>query len=155
MDNSQLVVFTLGKEEYAINIFFTQEIMRIPSLTKMPNTPPFLEGVFNLRGKVIPVFDLKKRFKIAQTERGADSRLLILDLDDMKAGIVVDDVSEVMRINDQSIQNLDNDIVGISKNSIEGICIVEKRIIIVLNASKLRSEIFKLNLAEESVLWFL
>lgn len=88
MDNSQLVVFTLGEEEYAINISFTQEIMRIPSLTKMPNTPPFLEGVFNLRGKLIPVFDIKKRFKISQTERGIDSRLLILGLNGKKQGLL-------------------------------------------------------------------
>ena len=152
MDNSQLVVFTLGEEEYAINISFAQEIIRIPTLTRIPSTPTFLEGVFNLRGKVIPVFDLKNRFEIAQTERGNDSRLLILELDRMKAGIIVDDVSEVMRIDKQSIENLDDEIVGISKNSIEGVCIVEKRIIIVLNASKLKSEIFKLNIERESVL---
>lgn len=152
MDNSQLVVFTLGEEEYAIEISFAQEIIRIPSLTKMPSTPPFLEGVFNLRGKVIPVFDLKKKFKISQTEiRGIDSRLLILELNGMKAGIIVDDVSEVMRIDKQSIENLDDEIVGISKNSIEGVCIVEERIIILLNALKLKSEIFKLDVERESV----
>jgi purine-binding chemotaxis protein CheW len=149
MDNSQMVVFTLGNEEYAIDIFFTQEIMRIPALTKIPSTPPFLEGVFNLRGKVIPVFNLKKRFNIIGTERGVDNRLLILDLNGMKAGIVVDDVSEVMRIENQSIQNMDDEIAGISKNSIEGICISDDRIIIVLNASKLKSEIFKYNLEGE------
>jgi purine-binding chemotaxis protein CheW len=144
--NSQLVVFTLGEEEYAIDIFSTQEIMRIPSLTKMPGAPPFLEGVFNLRGKIIPVFDLKKRFNITQSERGIDSRLLILDLDGIKAGIIVDDVSEVMRANDLSIGHLDDGIVGLSQNTIEGVCLVEERIIIVLNASKLKSEILKLNI---------
>lgn len=152
MDNSQLVVFKLGLEEYAINISFAQEIIRIPALTKMPNTPPFLEGIFNLRGKVIPVFDLKKRFDMSQTERGIDSRLLILELDGMKAGIIVGDVSEVMRIGEHPIQNLDNEIVGISKNSIEGVCIVGERIIILLNASKLKSEIFKFNFERENVL---
>ena len=152
MDNSQLVVFTLGEEEYAINISFAQEIIRIPALTKIPNTPTFLEGVFNLRGKVIPVFDLKKKFGITQTERSIDSRLLILDLDGMNSGIIVDDVSEVMRTDKQSIQNLDDEIAGISKNSIEGVCIIEKRIIILLNSLKLKSEILKLNFERESVL---
>lgn len=152
MSDSQLVAFTLGEEEYAIDINFTQEIMRIPSLTKLPNTPPFLEGVFNLRGKVIPVFDLKKEFIMAQTERSIDSRLLILDLDGIEAGIIVDDVSEVMKIDKESIKSLDTEIVGLSKNSIEGVYIVEKRIIIVLNISKLKSEIFKFNLERESVL---
>ena len=143
MDNFQLVVFRLGQEEYAVNISFAHEIIRIPALTKMPNTPPFLEGVFNLRGKVIPVIDLKKRFELPYSERDVDSRLLILELDGMKAGIIVDDVSEVMHVNKTSIENLEDEIVGISENSIEGICLVEDRIIILLNASKLKEEIFK------------
>lgn len=153
MDNSQLVVFTLGQEEYAIKIDFAQEIMRIPSLTRMPNTPEFLEGVFNLRGKIIPVFDLKKRFSLIETERGADSRLLILDLDGMKVGIIVDDVSDVMKIDENTIGKLDNEVIGISKNSVTGVCMINERIIIVLNALKLKSEIFKLNIEErENVL---
>lgn len=151
MNNSQLIVFTLGEQEYAINIFFAQEIMRIPDLTKMPNSPPFLEGVFNLRGKVIPVFDLEKRFEITQADRGIDSRLLILNLDGMQAGIIVEDVSDVMSIDGHSIQKLDDEIVGISKNSIEGVCLVEEHIITVLNVSNLKSEIFKFNIERESV----
>ena len=154
MEDSQLVVFRLGQDEYAIKIHFAQEIIRIPSLTKIPNTPPFLEGIFNLRGKVIPVFDLKKRFGISQTERGIDSRLLILELDGMNAGIIVDDVSEVMNINREAIENLDADIVGISKNSVEGVYMTDKRIVILLNALKLKSEIFKLDLERESAVWF-
>ena len=64
MDGFQIVVFKLGEEEYAMKISFAKEIIRIPALTKMPNTPEFLEGVFNLRGKAVPVFDLKKKFKL-------------------------------------------------------------------------------------------
>jgi purine-binding chemotaxis protein CheW len=146
MSNSQLVVFTLGKEEYAVDILFAQEIMRIPSLTKIPDAPSFLDGVFSLRGKVMPVFDLKKRFNITESERSIDSRLLILELDGMNAGIIVDDVSEVMSIDKQCINSLDSEISGISKNSIDGICVLNKRIIIILNVLKLKSEIFKFNI---------
>jgi Chemotaxis signal transduction protein len=158
MDNSQLVIFKLGLEEYAMDISFAQEIIRIPPLTKIPNAPSFLEGVFNLRGKVLPVFDLKKRFKLDETERGIDSRLLIINLDGMMAGIIVDDVSEVMKINNlnninnQSIANLDNEIVGLSKDSIQGVCLVEERIIILLNVPKLKSDILKLNFKGEEIL---
>jgi len=74
----QLVVFSLGLEEYAINISYAQEIIRVPKFTRLPNTSSFVEGVFNLRGKVIPVFDLKKKFGVDQSERSIDSRLLIL-----------------------------------------------------------------------------
>lgn len=151
MSSCQLVVFNLGLEEYAINISYAQEIIRIPKFTKIPNVPVFIEGIFNLRGKVIPVFDLKKRFGIVQTDRGIDSRLLILELDGMKAGIIVDDVSEVIRIDEQSIQNLSDEIVNISKNSIEGITLIDHRIIIILSALELKSEIFKYNIEKEMV----
>jgi purine-binding chemotaxis protein CheW len=117
----------------------------------MPNVPSFIEGIINLRGQAIPVFNLKKRFGIEVRERTSDSRLLILDIEGMKAGIIVDDVSEVIRINEEDIQILDSEIVGISKNSIEGINIIEQRIIIILNASNLKREIFKYDLEKELV----
>lgn len=143
MKSCQLVVFNLGSEEYAIDISYAKEIIRVPKLTKIPNVPFFIEGVFNLRGTVITVIDLKKRFEIEETERGIDSRLLILDFEDIKVGIIVDDISEVMRVDDLTIQNLGNEIVSISKNSIEGITIIDERLIILLNALELKSEIFK------------
>lgn len=143
MSSNKLVIFNLGKEEYAINISYAKEIIRIPKFTKIPNVPDYIEGVFNLRGTVITVIDLKKRFGISSTQRGADSRLLILDFKDMLAGIIVDDISEVVKGDNLSIQNLGNEIVSISKNSIEGITIMDNRLIILLNAVKLKTEIFK------------
>lgn len=151
MSYCQLVVFSLGLEEYAINISYAQEIIRIPKFTRLPDTPSFIEGVFNLRGKVIPVFNLKKKFGVDQSERSIDSRLLIPELDNMMVGIIVDDVSEVIRIDEQTIQKLDSEIVSISKNSIQGISVIDQRIIIILNALKLKSEIFKYSLEKELV----
>lgn len=153
MSYCQLVVFNLGLEEYAIDISYAQEIIRIPKFTQLPNTPSFIEGVFNLRGKAIPVFDLKKKFGVYQSERGADSRLLIIELDSMMVGIIVDDVSEVIKIDEQSIQKLNSEIVSISKNSIQGVSIIGQRIIIILNALNLKSEIFKYSLEKELVSW--
>lgn len=149
MSSCQLVVFRLGKEEYAIDISFAQEIIRIPEFNKLPNVPDFIEGIINLRGKIIPVLDLKKRFEINHTEIGSDSRLLILELDGMKVGIIVDDVSEVMRVDDESFQNLSNEVVSISKNSIDRLVIADQRVIIVLNALKLRDEMFKYDYRKE------
>ena len=151
MSSCQLVVFNLGLEEYAIRISHAQEIIRIPKFTKIPNLPSFIEGIINLRDKIIPIFDLKKRFKIDGTERDSDSRLLILELDGMKAGIIVDDVSEVINIDEQLIQNLCDEISGVSKNCVEGISIIDRRVIIVLNALELKSEIFKYNLEKELI----
>lgn len=72
MSYCQLVIFTLGLEEYAIDICQAKEIIRIPKITKIAGLPSFIEGVFNLRGKLIPVFNLKKRFGFDQHERGID-----------------------------------------------------------------------------------
>lgn len=148
----QLVVFTLGIEEYAINITYAQEIIRVPILKRVPNTPDFIEGVFNLRGNVIPVIDLKKRFGFGSSEKTEDNRLLILDFNGTKLGIIVDDVSEVVKIDEDSIQSLSDEIAGISKNSIQGITLLGERIIMILDMEKLRSEIFIYNMEKESVL---
>lgn len=143
MNSCQLVVFNLGDEEYAIEISYAKEIIRVPKLTRIPNVPNYIEGIFNLRGTVITVIDLKKRFEIGQTEKGIDSRLLILEINDFKLGIIVDDISEVVRIEDLTIQSLANEIVSISKNSITGVTIMGQRLIILLNAYELKTEIFK------------
>lgn len=142
MDSNQLVIFNLGDEEYAIDISFAKEIIRIPKITKIPNVPNYIEGIFNLRGTVITVIDLKKRFGFEETERGIDSRLLILEFNDMQIGIIVDDISEVVRVEGLKVQTLGNELYRISKNSITGITILGERLIILLNALQLKSEIF-------------
>ena len=145
----QLVVFTLGSEEYAIHISYAQEIIRVPKLRKIPGTPEFVEGVFNLRDNVISVVDLKKKFGMGQTEKNNDNRLLVVDLEGMKFGIIVDDVTEVIRIDENELQHLNDEIVGISKNTIQGISLIGERIIMILDALKLKSEIFNNHLEKE------
>ncbi len=151
MNYCQLVVFNLGLDEYGVNISCAQEIIRIPKVTNIPSTPSFVKGIINLRGKIIPVFDLKKRFGIDESERSIDSRLLILEIEGSRLGIIVDDVSEVLRTDEESIQHLVNEMAGISQNSIDGITIVDERIIIILNVLKLKEEIFKYNLDRELI----
>ncbi|MGB4700889.1 MAG: chemotaxis protein CheW [Syntrophomonadaceae bacterium] len=144
MSNSQYVIFSLGEEEYGINISYAQEIMRVPGqITKLPNMPAYIDGVFNLRGKVIPIIDLKKRFDFAQTERNADNRLLVIDLGNMLVGTIVDDVSEVLMIDEASIENLYSEIAGIGKNCIQGICNMGDRLIVLLDALKMKEEVFQ------------
>lgn len=146
MSTTQYVVFSLGNEEYGIDISYGQEIIRVPKqIIKMPNTPLFIEGVANLRGNVIPVIDLKKRFDFEQTEKTNDSRLLILDLENMLLGIIVDDVSEVLMIEEESVEEFDFEISGISGNSIQGIGKIDDRLILLLDAIKLKKEVFQNN----------
>jgi purine-binding chemotaxis protein CheW len=107
--------------------------------------PAFIDGVFNLRGKVIPVIDLKKRFDFAQTERNADNRLLVIDLGNMLLGTIVNDVSEVLMVDDTSIENLYSEIASIGQNCIQGICNMGDRLILLLDALKLKEEVFQNN----------
>lgn len=144
MSSIQLVVFRLGEEEYGIEIGFAQEIIRIPAqITKMPDMPSYLKGVIDLRGKVIPIIDLKERFGFRQAERSEDSRLLILDLENMLLGVLVDDISEVIKIEDEAIEKLSVEITSLGNNAIQGIARIDERLILLLNALKLKIEVFR------------
>lgn len=149
MKLSQMVIFSLDKGEYGIDISCAQEIIRIPEkITKIPNVPSYVEGMFNLRGKVIYAVDLKKRFRLEHVERGIDSRLLILKLEDLMVGIIVDDVSDVLRVSEESIENLCTEIGSIGDNSVRGICKTGDRLILILDETRFKKEIFQ-NVGDE------
>ncbi|PYG89558.1 purine-binding chemotaxis protein CheW [Ruminiclostridium sufflavum DSM 19573] len=144
MCTGRYVVFMLGTEEFGLEITCAKEIIRIPEqITKMPNMPSFFEGVINLRDNIIPVIDLKKRFGYAETHRYADNRLLILDLENTLLGVIVDDVEEVLMLDSRSIEKIKFDIPGMSENSIHGIAKHDDRLIVLLNALKIKDEIFQ------------
>lgn len=142
MDLNQLIVFNLGDEEYGINISYAKEIVRIPKITKVPNMPVFMEGIIDLRGNVIPVIDAKTKFGFAQSERGIDSELLILDLEGMNLGIIVDDVSEVVNINENAVKRLAGKMGTIGGKSIEGIFKIDNRLVLLINALDFKNETF-------------
>jgi len=144
LSNNQFIVFNLGEEQYGINISYTKEIVRIPKITPIPNMPVFIEGVINLRDTVIPVIDLKKKFGFKQTERNLDNRLLILDFEESSLGVIVDDVSEVVEINEGAIEKLDAEIATIGGNSLEGIAKIDHKLILLLNALEFKSDIFQI-----------
>ena len=141
MNLNQLIIFTLEEQEYGIDISYAKEIVRIPPITRIPDMPAFMEGVINLRGNVIPVINLKKKFDFAQSEKSMDHRLLILDLEGISLGIIVDDVSAVVKINEQAIEKLSTEIATIGGNSVNGIAKIDQRLILVLNAIELKNEI--------------
>ena len=94
----QLVVFRLAKEEYGLPITKVQEINRLVPITKLPQTPAFMEGIINLRGRIIPVIDLRKRFSLAVSEHNDDTRIIIVEVSGQTVGIIVDAVTEVVRL---------------------------------------------------------
>lgn len=143
MKNIQMVVFSVGQEEYGIDISCAQEIIRIPeSITKVPDMPSFVEGMLNLRDQVIPVIDLRKRFGVEDTEKGNDSRLLVLNLEGMLLGSIVDDVSEVLSVEEKAMESLYAEMANLGNHCIKSICKVDDRLIMLLDANKLKNEIF-------------
>lgn len=94
----QLVSFVLGKEIFGIEILHVQEIIRLVSITKVPNAPQFVEGVINLRGRVIPIVDLRVRLGIETSNHNNSTRIIVVELNEMVVGFIVDEVNEVLRI---------------------------------------------------------
>ena len=100
----QLIAFRLGSEEYTVPIECVQEIIMPQKATVMPKSPVFIEGVINLRGHIIPIIDGRKRFEIPISEKSADTRIIVLELEDHTVGLIVDSVSEVVHLNTANIE---------------------------------------------------
>ena len=100
----QLVSFNLEKEEYGINVLMVREIIRMLNITRVPNTPRYVEGVINLRGKVIPIISLRRKFDLAEAEYDKRTRIMVMEVVGEMMGFIVDEVSEVIRISSSEIQ---------------------------------------------------
>jgi purine-binding chemotaxis protein CheW len=139
--NVKLVVFTLesNKEiyEYGIPIEQVHEITRQGKTIEMPGMPDFVEGIMNLRSNVIPIIDLKKRFGLGTTTAKDTTRVVVINLDNQKCGIIVDDVLEIIPIPTENMQAPPSISGGISSNYVIGIGKVEDRLIIALNINKI------------------
>jgi len=133
----QLVTFNLGNEEYAVAILKVQEINRMKEITRVPNSPPYVEGVINLRGKVIPVVNLRNKFGLAAKENNEQTRIMIMDIQGITMGLVVDSVSEVLRIPSSTVEPTPPMASNISAEFIKGIAKIEDRLIILLDMDRL------------------
>ncbi len=98
-DLIQLVSFNIGEEEFGVDILKVQEINRMVEITRVPNAPEYVEGVINLRGKVLPIIDLRNRLKMPPKEYDKNTRIVVVELESKVIGFIVDSVNEVLRIN--------------------------------------------------------
>lgn len=140
MAEMQFVVFRLGKEEYGVNIMQVQEIGPYEEPVKVPNTPDFVEGVMNLRGSVIPVLSLKKRFNIKGQELTENTRTIVINFVDKQIAFIVDDASEVLTLDTADIQETPEIIAGVERKYITGIGKRGDRLLIILDLSFLLNE---------------
>jgi purine-binding chemotaxis protein CheW len=138
-DEVQLVTFTLGDEEYGIPIAQIQEIDRLSRITKVPKAADYVEGVTNLRGEVVPVVDTRKRFDLDLRSADDHTRIIIVDLNGVKTGLVVDSVREVLSLSRTDIAEPPETVQsGIERQFVSGIGKVDngKRIIFLLNVEE-------------------
>lgn len=144
----QLVVFDLAGEQYGVDIQSVQEIIRIQNITKVPKTLAFVEGIINLRGKVIPVLDLRKRFGLEITETNAETRIVVIEISGIIIGMIVDAVSEVLRIPQSSVEPPSPIVANIDSDFIRGVGKLEDRLIIILDVHKIFSNQERVHLQE-------
>lgn len=137
---NQYVTFILDGEEYAIDIMCVQEIIRLSTVTKVPRMPEFVEGVINLRGKVIPVIDLRSKFGLAKSESDKNSRIVVAEVSEKITGLIVDSVSQVISISDQDIEPAPSMGTNVNSEYIFGMGKVGERLIILLDIDKILSE---------------
>ncbi len=144
----QLVSFVVENEEFGVDILKVQEIIRTVDITRVPKSPEFVEGVINLRGKIVPVIDLRKRFSIAKKEHDNETRIVVVELPDKVVGFLVDKVKEVIRVEKSTIEPPPELTTNINANYITGVAKLQDRLLILLDLDKVLSSDEEEHLAE-------
>ena len=131
----QLVTFNMGSEEFGVDILNVQEIIRLPEITRVPNSFDFVKGVVNLRGKIIPIIELRKRLSMKSIDNNDSTRIIIIEFNDLTIGLIVDKVNEVTDIN-KNITEPPPPMVGeIESDYIASVAKQSDRLIILLDLS--------------------
>ena len=137
----QLVIFDLAQENYGVDIIVVREIIRMQEITSVPKAPAFVNGVINLRGKVIPVVDLRQRFELEEAEHTKDSRIVVVDINGQDIGMVVDAVTEVMRIPTSSVEPPSSIVTSMDSDYLQGIAKLESQLVILLDLSRVFEDV--------------
>ena len=140
-DLIQLVTFRIGEEEFGVDILAVQEIIRMMQITMVPRAPEFIEGVINLRGKVIPVINMRTRFNKPALDQDSNTRIVVMELENKIVGFLVDGVSEVLRIPESTVEDPPPVVAGIGSEYIRGIGKLDNRLLILLNLDNLLGSI--------------
>jgi len=149
----QVVGFRIGEETFGVRIGSVREIVRVPEITSVPNAQDTIEGVINLRGKIIPVIDLRKRFGQAEIQSDKKNRILVVELEGKLVGLIVNSASEVLKIPPSDIESPGSVFADGESSYVTGVGKLKGRLIILLDISKLlhRPEFKKLEEAAEPV----
>jgi len=135
----QLVSFKVGKEEFAVDISYVQEINRMLQITQVPNTPEYLEGVVNLRGRVIPVIDLRVKLRLPTKDHDKNTRIIVVEIKEKTVGFIVDAVNEVLRIPKSITEPPPESISGFDSDFIDAVGKLEDRLLMLIDIEKMLS----------------
>jgi purine-binding chemotaxis protein CheW len=135
----QLVSFHVGGEEFGLDILRVQEIIRVQQLTRVPNSPEFMDGVINLRGKVIPVISLRKVFGLDGLAHDKQTRIVVVEVNGTVLGFIVDSVSEVLRIPAETVEPPPR-LGRVQREYVSGVGKLNDRLLILLDLERLMSD---------------
>jgi purine-binding chemotaxis protein CheW len=133
----QLVGFRIGRETFGLPISIVREIIRVPDITAVPDAPEYVEGVINLRGRIIPVLDLRKRFGEKQIEPDKKNRVVVVELEKRAIGLIVNSASEVLRIPPSEIEHPSNVFPEGDLNFITGVGKLKGRLVMLLDLNRM------------------
>ena len=136
----QLVSFFIGNEEFGVDILYVQEINRMSQVTKVPNSPEFVNGVINLRGRVIPVIDLRLKFGMPKKEPDKNTRIIVIEVSGKTVGFIVDSVNEVLRISKDVTEPPPELAMGVNSEYIKAVGKLEDRLLILIDLEKILSK---------------
>lgn len=139
MAERQYVIFKLNDNEYGIDIMNVKEIIEYTDCSEVPNSPDFIKGIINYRGDIVPVIDLHKKFNISSTSITDNTRFIIFGLEDKQIGLLVDDASQVVPIDDENVENAPAIIIDSNTKFIGGIGKLNDRMVIILDLENLLS----------------
>ena len=148
----QVVGFRIGRETFGIPIGMVREIVRVPEITSVPNAPDYIEGVINLRGRIVPVVDLRKRFREVVAAPNKKNRIVVVELDGRPIGLIVNSASEVLKIPPSEIEAPHNVFQEGELNYITGVGKIRGRLVILLDLSRIlqRGELRRLDEVAET-----
>lgn len=135
----QLVGFRVGEEEFALDILRVQEIIRLQELTRVPSSPDCMDGVMNLRGKIIPVITLRKRFGLGRAAPDGQTRIVVIETKGIVLGVIVDSVSEVLRIPADSVEPPPR-LGKVDREYVSGVGKIDDRLLILLDVDRLMED---------------
>ncbi len=137
VEGKQYVVFLLGKENYGVEIHSVTTIEKMLPYARVPKTPDYIKGVINLRGEIVPIMDIRTRFGMEISEETEETRVIIIKINDISLGIIVDEVDEVLDLNEEAIENVANFTNDLSMDYILGVGKIDGKIVTLLNIEKL------------------